>query len=426
MTEDKNNKGIKYYYKKLMKFLEHPFYAAVAASLFVSVIANIFNYTFSIKPLNEKVDNVNNNMQNTVNQSVTNATKEITNKISGIETNIQNMETNIQGIQNEVNSYDTEINNISEDFESFKNEVKSQISNNITITIDQHSPLANSIKETYSSDQAVYLSSGKYAVMDLKQIAGSDIYTGKSYTAEELNNKTINFKYDNENGEDVFFKGQYDENGYWYGNCIINRYKDEKLTMIMDAVYDSGKLISYKQVFPYTTSFGNDVWVVSNREVLENDVRSGETFMYFRKSDYIKSFDNESASNINIINTEEFLLSIDRQIEGYYNGYTSEGKFNDDSKDAYLVKYKEDGDVRYLYVGAIKDGVANDDSGQAWSLSWGYANDGYHYHKGKFSNGDPIGTTGDWLKPVTQEQIDAIVNPDAFNCSLQGLINETV
>ncbi len=90
------------------------------------------------------------------------------------------------------------------------------------------------------------------------------------------------------------------------------------------------------------------------------------------------------------------------------------------------MKYKEDGNVRYLYVGAIKDGVANDDSGQAWSLSWGYANDGYHYHKGKFSKGDPIGTTEDWLKPVTQEQIDAIVNPNEFNCSLQGLIKETV
>lgn len=42
--------------------------------------------------------------------------------------------------------------------------------------------------------------------------------------------------------------------------------------MIMDAIYQSGKLERYKQIFPYTTMAGNNVWVVSIRSI-EDDKR---------------------------------------------------------------------------------------------------------------------------------------------------------
>lgn len=408
-TNKRDDKGIKLLYKRVMKFLEHPFYAAVAASLFVSLILGVFSHFLSIKTLDEKVDKIGNDIQNNINDIQNNINESVS---TAIEAEVSSIRVDMESIQNSFNA----------EIESIKNDINNI--NNINIVINQTSDLANAIKETYSSDNTVYKASGKRVVSNLKKVAGTDINTGKEYTTEDLYNETINFRYENEKGEDVFFKGQYDENGYWYGNCIINRYKDEKLTMIMDAVYESGDLISYKQIFPYTNISGNDVWVFSQRKVLENDTRSGETFMYFRTDDYIKSFDNESASIINIINAEEFKAFMDLPIEGYYNGYTSDGRYNNKSQDAYIVKYKENGDVRYLYVGAVKDGVANDDSGEAWCLSWGYANDGYHYYKGRFLDGEPKGTTKDWLEPVTQERIDSIVNPNDFECSLQGLVSE--
>lgn len=77
---------------------------------------------------------------------------------------------------------------------------------------------------------------------------------------------------------------------------------------------------------------------------------------------------------------------------------------------------------RYLYVGKIKDGEENDNTGNAWSIGWGYADDGYYYYKGKFSNGEREKTPKNW-KPMTQEEADSIVNPNDFNCSLQGLVS---
>lgn len=108
------------------------------------------------------------------------------------------------------------------------------------------------------------------------------------------------------------------------------------------------------------------------------------------------------------------------RLEGYYNGYTSNGRFNDESESAYLVKYNLNGEVRFLYVGAIKEGLPDDDSGNAWSVSWGYADDGYYYYKGVFSDGNHGETPPDW-RAMTQEEINAVVNPQNFACPLTGL-----
>lgn len=389
--------------ERLMKILEHPYFSAVAASITVSLLTGAINYLCSIKPLTDKVDSIEANINTVVEASVANQLTVVEERLSNdINTKISTIQNQLIDLKNEANT-----------------------TNNITnnITINPGSELGKLVKDIYYSDQTVYMAAENPEPLDLKQVVATDKVTGSEYTASDLENKTIIMTY-YENDEEVFFKGQFDENGYWNDDCVINKYKNGKLTMVMDAIYESGKLRSYKQIFPYTTLNGDDVWVVSIRKVEENegeDVRSGETFMYFRTEEYVKAFDDEYFSDADVINTDDFGEKVDLKIEGYYNGYTSNGKYNDDSKTAYLVKYNYEGKVRYLYVGKIKDGLPNDNSRDAWSISWGYADDGYYYYQGEFYNGKHE-TPPNW-KPMTQEEINNIVNSDDFNCPLTGLLD---
>lgn len=398
------------YFKRIIKFLEHPYPAAVAASITVSLLSGIANYFISVKPLTDKVYDIENNINTIVEASVENQLTVVEERIN------DNFNSQISTIQEEFN----------QELTNLKNEMNT--TNNITnnITINPSAQLDMLVKDTYQSDQTVYMASENPVPLDLKQVIATDKITGSEYTASDLENKTIIMTY-KENGEEVFFKGQFDENGYWNDNCVINRYRDGKLTMVMDAIYESGKLKSYKQIFPYTTLNGNDVWVVSIRKVEEDvgeDIRSGETFMYFRTEEYAKVFDNENISDVDIINTNDFREKVDLKIEGYYNGYTSNGKFNDDSKTAYLVKYNNDGEVRYLYVGKISNGVANDNSGDAWSVSLADEDGEYYYYQGEYSNGKHK-TPSNW-KPMTQEEINNVIDPEKFNCPLTGLLETTI
>lgn len=413
-TEDANSmpeKKIKWYekeaVKKILKLLEHPYFAAVAASITSSVIVGIFSHVISTKQLTDQVERIENNINSTIETAVTN-------QLTTIEKNIA-INTNAQ-----ISSFHNEI---EQEFQDIRNDINTitDINNYNYLYFDVSEQFADIIKETYRSDQAIYNTSKDPIPLNLKQVVATNRVTGKEYTVPDLENKIIVMQYD-ENGEEVFFKGQFDENGYWDKECVINRYKDGKLVMVMDAVYESGQLKSYQQMFPYTTLSGNDVWVDSIRTIenVQEDIRSGETFMYFRSEEYIKEFDNAKVLDTDIISVKEFKEGIDLRLEGYYNGYTSNGRFNDESESAYLVKYNLNGEVRFLYVGAIKEGLPDDDSGNAWSVSWGYADDGYYYYKGVFSDGNHGETPPDW-RAMTQEEINAVVNPQNFACPLTGL-----
>lgn len=398
--KEKNNKFIK-------KISKHPIVSGIAVAFIIAICSSFIGVVISSITMEVRIKNIEEDMKN----------------------NFDSLQARVDKVGGDLSAFNNDtsdsINGIKEDIGVLKGKVS--IIENLYISestqIKSSGELSESIISNYQNDMSVQKAQNEKVVSGFQQYVAIDANTDDEYTLPDLEDKTIIMAYD-ENGEEIFFKGQYDENGYWNGNCIINRYKDDKLTMIMDAIYVSGKLISYEQVFSYTTSFGNDVWAISKRTVLDEDVRSGETWTYFKNEDYEKYFNEKNLSDIDIINTSAFKKMIDLKVEGYYNGYTSEGKYNDSREDAYLVKYKEGGDVRYLYVGRMKDGVPNDGSGNAWSISWGYANDGYHYYKGKFSDGKRSGTPDkDWTKPMSQEKIDSIVNPDNFNCSLQGIVD---
>lgn len=48
---------------------------------------------------------------------------------------------------------------------------------------------------------------------------------------------------------------------------------------------------------------------------------------------------------------------------------TKNGKYNDDSGNAYLISYYSDGTIRTLYKGRMANGNYNDDTWAAWYIS---------------------------------------------------------
>lgn len=368
--------------------------------------------------------------------------KVINEKISNIESSIQKVKTTSENNEKSLQELSTSYKEVSTYYENLESSVKdlnktveglgtkvAEIDGKVTayhsvpyVRINPDGVVGLNIKSSYENIETILLNENKKIADDFTELVAIDQDTGTKYTIPVLSNETIIMNYES-SGENVYFKGQFNEEGFWNGNCVINRYKDGKLSLVMDAVYDSGKLLNYKQIFPYETTRGNKVWVFSCREVEENDSRSGYTLMYYRDGDKEQSFSNDSYTNSDIFNADEFLVSIgELRIEGYYSGYTSDGKFNDDSGDAYIAKYDNKGNIRYLYVGKIKDGLANDQTGNAWSIAWGYANDGYHYYKGTFTNGEQDKKPKNWYKPMTQEEIEEIVDQEDFDCELTGLL----
>lgn len=258
----------------------------------------------------------------------------------------------------------------------------------------------NSVQNTYSTDNAVFESSNKQQFSNSEEILFINLKTNEMYAAKDLNEKAIPIHYVDDSGDDIFFMGQYDSNGYWDGNCIINRYKNGNLVLIMDAEYNSGELIRYKQVFSYKKYFLGkqyDVWAIAEREP-ENNADKGFTWTYYKESEYNQKFKTDSFNNSDILTVENFKDNVQLLCEGYYNGYTSNGHYNDDTGNAYLVKYNEYGYVRYLYVGKIADGYPHDDSGNAWCISWGYDETNYYYYRGVFNNGDHAAEIADIIK----------------------------
>ncbi len=275
------------------------------------------------------------------------------------------------------------------------------------------------------SAQASIGSSNNKIFADLQKFQNEDeigisIISGESKTKKSLEESLIIMQY-KEGDEDVFFCGKYNESGQWDGKCIINRYRESKLTYVLEAMYDNGELKSYQNIFKRKNLQGQDTWYVSNR-VVEDEGNRGETITYFFYGDYEKNFDDKTMKKEDILSVEDFVNTIPSNIEGYYNGYTSDGKYNDESGEAYLIKYKPDGTVRFLYKGNIKNGYPHDETGNAWFISWGNADDGYYYYKGIFKNGKHGKSPKGW-KPMTQDEIKEKVNPNDFKYPLTGLID---
>lgn len=252
--------------------------------------------------------------------------------------------------------------------------------------------------------------------LDVSHIIAKDWDGDVTYTAEDFYNVPIITSY-KDGDNDVYFYGKYNENGNWNGTCILNAYNGDNLVSVFEGVYSDGVLFSYKRI----SDEKDGTWLVTDR-IKQKNYNIGKTWVYSKTDDFVKEFNAENVKEKQILTINKFFNSINERLLSYYKGNTSRGLYNDSTGDAYLIKYKDDGNVDYLYVGGMEDGQPNDDTGNAWCISWGYANDGYHYFKGKFQNNNHA-KTKDFLKPMTQEEIKEKVNQDDFDYPLIGLLD---
>lgn len=243
-----------------------------------------------------------------------------------------------------------------------------------------------------------------------------DENTGEHYTAEEIYGETVLLSYIQDNQE-IFFVGQINKNMHWEGDCIINVYINNQLELVMDAKYEDGVLQEYKQVMPYTNQKGVDVWLVAER-VHEDEYNSGDTWSYYREDDYKKTFSLDNVEASDILTVRKFKKNIKTSLEGVYHGNTYDGFYNDNTGNAYMVKYTRDGYVRLLYRGCFVDGKFDDSSGNAWYITKEEDTE-YMYFKGNFSDGKPDhGSNYEFENPISLEKIQDIVSCYFFDCRL--------
>lgn len=247
-------------------------------------------------------------------------------------------------------------------------------------------------------------------------VIAEDVETGEKYTAEQLVNERILLPY-MINGQENYFYGQFNENNQWDGNCIINTYSNDKLVLIMEAEYDNGVLVSYKQVMQGMSKDGK-VWCIADR-VSHKDYNSGETWNY-KYVECLKQFHFEDVSEEDILNVDDFELDIKKTslLLGYYYGNTSEGEYNDKTDTSYIIKFSDDGYIRTFYKGRFLKGDFNDNTGNAWEIVFDESNNinRYFYYEGKFEKGERAEDKE--LDYVSQEEIDKIISGMTFDCEL--------
>ena len=336
-------------------------------------------------------------------------------------------------IQFKFESIDDEINDISEDITDTNDKID-KVEENLNKNIDK---LVSRIDNFFISSSYMKLNPSQnisfthekvtneyklaqptWTTMDIVAI---DPVNNREYRAKDLANISLLLPY-TENGQEVYFYGQYNDNNQWDDNCIINVYENDELVLIMDAIYEDGKLLEYKQVLPYTTGKGKKAWIVSDRKAME-DYNSGDSWSFLRTKSFTKNFTLDNVVAGNIITVDNFKDSLNETLEGFYHGNTSNGLYNDDTGNAYQVKYFEDGTVSMVYKGRFKDGYPDDLTGNAWYIVKDINTD-YMYYKGTFANGKPLNDSkSTFINPMSLEEIQKIISNMDIKCELKWYEN---
>lgn len=335
---------------------------------------------------------------------------------------------NKQLLSNDLNS---RINTVESNFNQKIDETKSDISGDIEDVGDDITRLENLIlpflhlkPSTEVQQQITYAygevnrveQSGGLILTSASVVAYND--HGAEYTANQLSDIKLLLPY-HEGKQNVFFYGQFDEENRWDGDCLVNIYENGTLKLITDAVYENGKLLNFKQAFPDTTTGGQAVWTFSERTA-QDDFSTGRTWHYFQNGNYDQNFQFDSVTAKDMISADDLRGVVGTDIEGYYCGVNSDGHFNDNTGNAYMVKYFPDGLVRTLYVGAFVNGQFEDQSGNAWMIGKNKPEESYSYYKGAFKNGNPVKDIKYWQYDLTVEEIHAILEKTGFksDCKL--------
>ena len=143
-----------------------------------------------------------------------------------------------------------------------------------------------------------------------------------------------------------------------------------------------------------------------------------------RSEEHVKSFDMDNVEPNDILDADEFSAQIVSPLEGYYCGQISNGRYKDDSGNAYFAKFFEDRIVRTLYAGTFQDGQFNDQSGDAWMIGKLEEGAPYSFYRGPFENGASSRDPRYWEKPVSINRIQELLND--FQVSIHVELKWTV
>ena len=237
---------------------------------------------------------------------------------------------------------------------------------------------------------------------------------GNVYIAEDLIGETVLLTYRDE-GKDVFFLGQYNENYHWDGYCVTNTYNsDGTLYGICESNFDDGKRLDYKTVLCVDKS--KNKWDYYHR-ICNDKINTGVSEEYTLIYNKVKNFTNTNVRIVDILYADKFIDEQEKHLTRYYYGNTSDGTYNDDTGNAYLVTYDEaDGTVRTLYVGEFVNGYPHDKDGEAWNIA--YADkEGYYVHNtGTFTKGYADKHSNE---EFTHEDIEELISQCDFDCELK-------
>ncbi|MCR4674317.1 MAG: hypothetical protein K5675_04840 [Lachnospiraceae bacterium] len=238
----------------------------------------------------------------------------------------------LSALPKEVGDIHDSLNQLKEDNDAVKEQLAS-VQGNLSI-----------VNEIVTNSLAIYVS-------DLNKTERTDtglsVEESKVYqtsagekSAKELQNQRIITSY-KEDGLDVVFVGQYNEKYHWQGNCIINAYKDGILNYAEAAVYNDGERTFNEQLFN-----NGDTWVYVKR-IQDGDINSGDTWKYEKTKEIFQSVSIEQPSERDLIIPGAY-VSLFSICKSHYHGDTSDGQYNDESGNAYLITYKN-GYTKTLY-----------------------------------------------------------------------------
>lgn len=237
---------------------------------------------------------------------------------------------------------------------------------------------------------------------------------GKKYLAEDLVDQAVLLTYSWNDGGEVYFFGQLNENYHWDGFCITNAYNDDgTLYGVCESNFDDGKRINYRSF--YCSDEDANTWISTDRLITKYG-NKGYTDQYEFEFNKVKDFNVKSVSESDILFIADLIEMCSSGKRSHYYGLTSEGLYNDITGSAYEIIYDNEGLIKTLYVGHFKDGKFHDQTGNAIEIV--YDGLGYFCYTGTFTDGDRDGRVSG-KDYVTQAQIDDILQGVDFDCELK-------
>ncbi len=382
MAADKKKKIL----KKIKKMLAHPIIAPLGTAVILWIYSTVGGFL--------KLPSTVNEVSRTVNE-LSEDIEKVNEGMGEVESRLTKLETQVEGLDNSLESLEERVNRLE----------------NYHIQVAAVAQATEPMRFSKAESSIAELSCNKNGIIAI------DINTKEEYTYDELENENVILTYE-ENENNIVFYGRYNENNHWDGKCLINSYENGKLVAVMEANYDNGKMLAYRQVSTYKKANGIELWSVSDR-IVEGDSNTGITETFVKREDYNKAF--QVLDYNALVWVDDIKAEVCKTREGYYYGQTSNGYYNDDTGKAYSVKFFEDGTVKLVYNGNFRNGQFDDNTGNAWQIAR-EKDTNYMYYKGEFKNGvtNEKVTQDNFKNNLTQEEIDNYIKSSniEFGCDL--------